>query len=371
MRTSTDELRQALADGGFNKRYVADLYYDGERRLQDVPVTQMVIDEDDSRAVKAAGTCTIVWQDVYGASIMPISTGDLFAPFGSELAVYAMVEAGPLLERVQLGWFQIVDVPTMRDRTMFFNGATITAGTTLDLKLQDRFIQIQRDEFDVPSSPSQLDSVYREIANLTGLQIVRSIPDAPINRTIAYQQDRMQAVLDLADVIGGIPYAASDGTLAMRPKLWPDPVDTMRRGDDGTIVDIGKGMTAEQVYNKAVFRGQGEAQDQVLAVSEILSGPLRVQNADGTRSPAHRRPTFLSNQLVTTEAQAKDYTDTTLAQKSTLNAVQWPITEAWNPLRELGDVLTIIDEHDQEVVARITALNRTTAATQKVTVSRG
>ena len=371
MRTSTDELRQALGDGGFNKRYVADLYYNGERQLQDVPVTDVVLDEDDSRAVKAAGTCTIVWQDDYGQSIMPVSVGDLFAPFGSELAIYALVEAGSLLERIPMGWFQIVDVPTMRDQTMFFNYATITTGTTLDLKLQDRFIQIQRDEFDVPSSPSQLASVYQEIANLTGLQIVKSIPDAPINRTIAYQQDRMQAVLDLADVLGGVPYAAPDGTLMLRPKLWPDPVDVMRRGDEGTIVSIGKGMTADQVYNKTVFRGQGTAQDQVLAISEILSGPLRTRNADGTRSPAHRRPTFLSNQLVTNAAQAQTYTDTTLVQKSTLNAVQWPITEIWNPLRELGDVITVVDEHDQEVLTRIVALNRTGAATQKVTVSRG
>lgn len=370
MKDDPDGCAPVLASGSFSKWYVGDLYYDGDRVLAGVPLSGVSVNEDDSRAVKAQGGCTITWQDDFGASIMPAQIGDVFSPFGSELALYAAVSAGAFYSLVPMGWFQIVDTPTMRDQTMFFNGRRITTGTTLELKLQDRFVQIQNDPFDVPSAPSQLTSVWDEIGALTGLPMTRTMDDAAVTRSVVYQDDRMQAVLDLSDILGGVPYAAPDGTLAMRPKTWTDVVDTMRRGDEGTIVTIDKGMSADQVYNKVVFRGQDDTQDKVLATSEILTGPFRTRNADGSRSPAHRRTTYRSSQFITTTTQAKAYTDSELARVSTLNAVQWPITELWNPLRELGDVVTVVDEHDEEVDGRIVALDRSEAATQKVTVVR-
>jgi len=371
MRTASDNCRQVLAQGSFSFWYEADLWYDNTRRAALLPIDDIQLSEDDSRGVKANGGCTIVWQDDFARSIMPNAIGDLFSPFGSELAIYAVVSAGSFQERVPLAWMQIVDVPAMRDSTMFFKGTRITTGTVLELKLQDRFVQIQADEFDVPSSPSQLASVWTEIGALTGMKLVRSLPDAPITRSVVYQNDRLQALLDLADLLGGVPYAASDGTLTMRPKAWTSPVDTLRAGDDGTLVDIQKGMSADTVYNKVTFRGQGNAQDQVLAFSEITEGPLRVRNPDGTRSPAHRRPTFRSNQFVTTSAQAKAYTESELARVSTLSAVKWPIEEVWNPLRELGDVITIVDEQDNSVTARVVGIERSQKPTQRVTVVRG
>lgn len=371
MRAATTTLRQVLAQGSFTRWYEADLWYDGARRLARLPISDVQLSEDDSRAVKASGGCKLTWTDNFGRSVMPVNPDDLFAPFGSELAVYAMVSAGTFTERVPMGWFQIVDVPQMRDSTMFFQGGLITTGTQLEFRLQDRFIQIQRDEFDVPTSPSQLGSVWTEIGVLTGMQMTRSVPDARINRPVVYQSDRMQAVLDLADLVDGVPYAAPDGTLTMRPKAWGAAVDTLKRGQSGTIVSIDRGMSADEVYNKVTFRGQGAAQDQLLASSEILTGPLRTKNSDGTRSPAHRRPTSRSNEFITTVSQAKKYTDAELARVSTLNAVKWPITEIWNPLRELGDVVNVIDEHGQTVLARIVAIERNESATQKVTVVRG
>lgn len=371
MRAATAACAEVLAHGSFTMEYAADLYYAGERVLASLPVGKVRITEDDSRAVKASGSCTITWADDFGRSIMPQDIGDMFSPFGSELALYALVSAGTVLaERIPIGWFQITDVPTMRDATMFFQSRRITTGTVLELTLQDRFVQIQRDTFDVPSAPSQTASVWQEIGTLTGMPMVRTIPDAPISRTVAYQEDRMQAVLDLADIIGGVPYATPTGALSMRTKTWGATVDTLRRGDDGTIVSIDRAMSADGVYNKVVFRGQDDAQGTVLASSEILAGPLRTRNADGSRSPAHRRPTFRSNQFVTTEDQAQAYTDSELARVSTVKAAQWPITEVANPLRELGDVVDVVDEQGNTVHARIVALDRSEGATQKTTVTR-
>lgn len=374
MKSSTPGLNDALVSSSFTFWYVADLWYNGSRRLADVPVTVTALTDDDSRAVKSQGTCTITWSDQFGESIMPNEPEDLFSPFGSELAVYAIVETGlGNRERIPMGWYQITDVPDMRDHTMFWEPEqrVISTGTVLQLSLMDRLIQVQRDEFGAPGAPSSLASVWGEIGTLTGLPLVRSITDAAITRSVVYKEDRLQAVLDLADIIGGVPYMDPNGALTMRTKNWPAPVDTMRRGDGGSIINIGRGMSPDGVYNAVIFRGQSNDQTTVWASTEIDSGAMRTRNGDGSRSPAHRRPTFRSNEFITTYEQAKAYTETELVRVSTLRSIRWPITETWNPLREVGDVVYVVDEFENSVLCRIVSISRSGGPTQEVVVVHG
>lgn len=373
MRRSTPQLVEVLR-GSFSHWYEADLWYDGQRRLQDIPLNITELSDDDSQAVKSWASAKLTWTDAFGRSILPVAIGDLFSPFGAELAIYAVTSAGSFRERTEMGWFQITDVPSMRDQTMFWKkrNRIIVTGSVLELTLKDRLVQVQRDTFDVPSAPIvPLLTVWNEIGRITGLQLTRSIPDGSISRSVAYQEDRLEAVLDLADIIGGVPYMASDGTLTMRPKVWPAAVDTMRRGDGGSIINIGRGMSAEGVYNAVIFRGQDDNQGKVLATSEIISGPFRTKNPTGSRSPAHRRPTFRSNQFVKSKAQAQAYTDSELARVSTLGATKWPITEIWNPLREVGDVVNVVDEYGNTVLCRVVSIKRSGGHTQEVVVTHG
>lgn len=371
MKSSTPNLNQALSTSSFQFWYVADLWYDGIRRLADIPVNITSLTDDDSRAVKSQGKATITWTDEYGASILPEEASDLFSPFGSELAVYAIVATGlGDQERIPMGWYQITDIPNMRDETMFWapESRIITTGTVLELSLMDRLIQVQRDEFDAPGAPSSLTSIWGEIGLLTGLPLVRSITDAAITRSVVYQEDRLQAVLDLADIIDGVPYMDPNGALTMRTKTWGSVVDTMRRGDAGSIIKIDRGMSPDGVYNAVIFRGRTNDQTVVWAKSEIDSGSMRTRNADGSRSPTHRRPTFRANEFISTYQQAKDYTESELVRVSTLRSIRWPITETWNPLREVGDVVNVEDEHGAIVLCRIVSISRTNGPTQEVVV---
>lgn len=370
MREATENLKGALATGSFQFWYVADLWYDGLRRLENVPLSLDTLTDDDSRAVKAQAGGTVTWIDAYGESILPVTPGDLFSPFGSELALYAIVSVGGVETRIPMGWFQITDVPSMRDETQFWDGRNIVTGSSIELVLMDRLVQVQRDDFDVPSAPTNLVSVWSEIGRITGLKLVRSITDAPISRSVPYKEDRLQAVMDLADIIGGVPYMDSYGSLTMRPKAWPAAVDTMRRGDDGSIVQIKRGMSPEEVYNTVVFRGKSGDATSVWATSRVEEGPLRARNGDGSRSPAHRRPTFRASEFITTDFDAQFYTRSELARVANLRSVKWPIIETWNPLREVGDVVNVVDEHDVSVLCRIVSISRSNAATQEVVVIR-
>lgn len=373
MRDHTAALSAALA-ASFNKWYTADILYDGQRVIADAPLSGVQITEDDSQFVKATGQATVTIADDWGASNSPQKLGDTFAPFGTQLDLYCMIQAGTYTERVPMGVLEITEVPTAVDSTMFFRTSLITVGSSIQLTLQDLFVRITRDDFDVPSSPSQTASVYTELQSLTGMTLVRSVPDQPVASSIAYaigSGGRQQAVLDLSDLLAATPYADPTGNMAFRPKTWPAPVDVMRRGDGGSIVSIGKGMSSNAVYNKVVFRGQdGTSSAGITSIAEITSGPLRTSDPDGTASPAGRRPYAASNQFINTKAQADAYTASQLPIVSSVNASSWPIVETFNPLRELGDVLTVVDEHGAQVSCRITGISRDESATQTVTVTR-
>jgi hypothetical protein len=108
----------------------------------------------------------------------------------------------------------------------------------------------------------------------------------------------------------------------------------------------------------------------VLASSELTAGPLRTQNLDGSLSPYRRVPYFYSSQYITTLEQAQQYCDTWLPRVSKLRSVSVKLTEIFNPLREVGDVLTV-KRLGETFSARITGISRTDAPTQVTTVAVG
>ena len=339
MRDATDAFGKLLRSGA-EHHYLADLFYGDERKMADIPLERPRFRWNASGAIEGSGSCTIVYTGEMADSLSPHEVGDVLAPFGAEMAVYSVVRAGQFVERVLLGWFRIVDVPSARDDTMRFRGRTITVGSTVDLVLQDRAITINRDEFDAPSAPESLDSVWDEVGRLTGLQLTRTIDDAPITRSVVYQQNKLDAVYDLFDILDATPHMTSDGTVAARPKTAGAPVDHLMQGQDGSIVEVGHSMNPAQVYNKVIVTGETDGQEPLLATAELKSGKLRAANADGSRSPYHRVSTRYFSKFLNTQALVQAEADRRLLRVSTLAAVRVPITETFTPLRELGDVVT-------------------------------
>lgn len=371
MRDATDVLKNLLASGATGW-FEADLFYDNERVHANIPLERPRFRWDANGAIEGSGTCTIVYSSEMAESLSPDTVGSVLAPFGAELAVYYTVAAGPFQEKVLLGWFRIVDVPSAVDETMRFNGRTITVGSTVDLTLQDRMVTVKRDEFDAPSTPASLASVWAEVARLSGLQVTRTVADAPITREVVYQQDKLEAIYDLLDILDATPHMTSDGTLAARPKTPGVPVDALVGGQDGTIVSIGRSLSPGQVYNKVIVTGETDTGEPLMATAEITSGRLRAQNADGSRSPYHRATTRYFSKFLNTQALVQAEADRRLLRVSTLSAVRVPITETFTPLRELGDVVTAErgDETLTGVVAAI-SMDDAEAIALELEVTRG
>ncbi len=369
MRASSTALPDVLK-GSFNKRYVADFFADGDRVLHDVPVTNVQLSDSGSSLVQGTGSCTIVYQDDFGKELSPNAIGDLFSPFGTQVALSVIITAGAgFIERIPLGRYLISETPSIITTRFLFNGGVLSKGDRIDISLKDLFYGVQRDRFAVPGTPPSLTSVWVEVQRLTGLPVTKRITDGPISTTVAYQEDKLQAVYDLATVLDGTACMLSDGTVSMRPNVWPAPVDTLSWGDGGTLVDVGRGMANDLVYNQIIVRSYNSGTAAaVLASAEITSGPLRTQNVDGSLSPYRRVPYFFSSQFITTADQAQAYANLTLPRVSSLRSVSVVLTEIFNPLREVGDVLDIY-RLGEMFTGRITDISRDGGGTQQTTVS--
>ncbi|MFJ3029816.1 hypothetical protein ACIPEQ_13315 [Curtobacterium sp. NPDC087080] len=369
MRPGSSALRDVLT-GSFDRRWLIDVFYDGVRVLQDVPCTRPDFTDDGSQLVQSTGTTTIVYQGDFADSIAPTDVGDLLAPFGAQVEVYMIVTAGPgFSERVRMGRYMIAETPSVVTSRFLFNGGVASRGDRIELTLKDLFYGVQVDRFDTPGSPPSVASAWAEVQRLTGLQVTRSIADGPIPATVAYQEDRLQGVYDVANYsLDAVACLTADGTVSMRPNTWTAPVDTLRWGDAGTLVDVSRGLANDSVYNKVVVRAYDSSQGAaVLASGEVTDGPLRTRNRDGSLSPYRRRPTFYSSQFITTQAQAENYVAKWLPRVSQLAAVEVTLTEVVNPLREVGDVLTV-QRVGEQFTARVTGIRRGTASTQETTV---
>jgi hypothetical protein len=372
MRQASDELRQVLAGGGFLKWFTADLYYAGERRMRNVPLFDVSVGWDGSAAIQGSMSCKVAASDEFAGSLSPRVVGDLFAPFGPELAVVAHVSVGRSEYQVPLGWFRLVDVPSAVDEFSSFAGRSIIVSSLLELSLKDRFYLVEQNPFDNPSAAPSLGSVYDEFARLTSLPITRTIPDGPISRAVAYEDNRLDAAYELVDVLDAVPHMLSDGTTTFRPNVWPAPVDTIRYGPGGTLISSPTGMTSKGVYNRVVFNGETTAGAAIYAVAEITDGPLRVREPDGTPGPAGVITRRLASDYVVTQQQAQDYVNREVQRTAQLASRELEVTETFNPLREVGDVLNLVTQSEQLVV-RVTdmSLNSSGETQMKVEVAGG
>ena len=272
MRFGSEALRDVLT-GSFDHRWVADVFYDGVRRLADLPIDDVRFSEDADANIQQSGSCRVVWSDEFASSIAPSAVSDMLAPFGAQLAIYSVVTAGTFEERVEFGRFEITNVPDAVDEKMRFRDGWITVGSTVDLELKELLAGVGQESFDVPSAAPSLGSVWDEVARISGLQITRTVADTSITKQVAYPENVLDAVYDLMEVVlEARPHMTADGTLAARPVAAPTvAVDTIRRGEAGTLVDVGAEMSAAGVYNRVVVRSTGSDQARVLA-SRRVSG---------------------------------------------------------------------------------------------------
>lgn len=342
MRPASADLVAVLASS-LDWSYEADLYYGEERLFRNLPVDDLSLRWDATADIEGSGSCRVVWTDAQGSSLKPNDPQDWLAPFGSRLVIFAKVSVGSFVERIQLGVFTLTSVPRADDQAMIWGETRITVSSVVDVEFKDRMVEVQRDRFTVLSQPASTDSVYAELANLTGFQLRRTIADAPITRSVVYEESRIKALQDLSSIVDGRPFMESDGTLSLRPISPGSPVAALTIGESGTIVQVGSTLDSDGVYNGVIIRGETDGQQAILAERWIEDGPLRATPDGGERTPFHRVPRMYSSPFITTQEQAEKAAPGLLIQFSGIHAAQLEVSCIVDPRLQVGDVVAVND----------------------------
>ena len=342
MRSASQQLQELLgqvtfddlfSDGPLSVAYVADVMDGSDRRLEQVELDEVSLKWDSAAMVECQGSATVVHVPDEGESWAPQEPGDALAPYGPELVISARVEAGPLVEEVPLAVLRITDKGDAEQSRTTITGESIVTAERIPLTLEDRMRSVVRDRFTKATSPSILSSAYRELEALTGRPVVRSLPDKAIVGISAYDE-RDQAVQDLAQLLGGDAHFDSGGRLRVRSSTPGAPVAVLVLGPYGRVDKLTSAMSADRVYNGAIVRGKNALGVEFQVERWITTGPLAT-------SRYGRVPVFYQSDLLRTLAQAGERADRLLAEKSQPRAASWKVECLWNPLIEVGDVVTV------------------------------
>lgn len=339
MRSVSDTARMLIESAAFTRQWVFDLMYDGQRRLENVPIASDGFEPDwaGGQFVTGSASARIVWADHSARSIIPRQIGDWFSPFGAELQVDCVIRAGQFAERIPIGRYVVEAVPDAVESNLLFQGRLIHPGESFTVTMKDPLMRVQRDEFPYPTAPVST-SAWDEIQRITGLPVIRNVTDAAVPLSMAYTDGRDEVLSKLFDLMGAWPHMDSSGALTARPKAWPAPVDEIRG-----VVSAPISLASDKTYNRVVVEGKDPEGDPIYAVREVSDGFLRVRNLDGSVSPFGGATYRYSSDFLTTQAQCDEYARDLLPRVSRVRGVTRDVTEPFNPLREVGDVLTFRD----------------------------
>jgi len=334
MLTVSDEMVAAFSDGSATSGWVGDLIVDGQVVARNLGFTGE-LKADAGALVLTQGSFKLNYDDDLGRSIVPEKLTSWLMPYASFIDMSYRVSIGTIFsEKVLRGRLKVIGVSDPQERKIRVQDRLITIGSSVQIEVADAFYTTDQEDFEAPSGPTDMSSVWDELGRLTLLPLSRSMPDAAITRAILYKEKRLDAVQELASLLAGRPYITPMGEVSLAPMAWGSPVATLTMGPSGRIARASADdLTATGIYNKVIVRSWTDGQATILASAVIDSGPLRWGGGHG------RVPYFLSSEFVTTQAQAQEWADRTLPLVSVMKAVLYTIQSLADPRLEIWDVV--------------------------------
>lgn len=330
----------AALQGSFEYRVAVDVWADGRLVTIDGPldVTSGSLSITDGQAVRSAVSLTVADPD---GLIRPTGDDSSITPYGPELNIRAGIRLGARVELVSLGWFPITSVK-VDQRWRTYQSATDTIRVpsgTVQIEAVDRAQWIAEARFEAreqPRSATVLGECARILAGVAPWQAPAGITDRGIPSTITYDDDRLGALVKLADALNADPVADPSGSITLVDRTWGAPVWTVAGGDDGVLASWQRQMTRDGVYNAAVVSGADP--DNGLAPkmgrARQADGPLRYR-------PGFRIPYFQASPILTTQSQVDKAATTTLARVVSQRTQTVDVECSPNPAITAGDILTL------------------------------
>lgn len=276
-------------------------------------------------------------------SLIPHSPTDPLGSYGQEIALWRTVRLRSTTWEVPLGRFRITG--SENEVEHFRRGTREVKSWSIDLTLQDRFEQIDEDDFLTAEAPQAGATVWSEIRRLSPIPIQERLGDVSVPRTMVYES-RIDAIAELMGLLGGVPHLTREGVLTARAAdVWmlnPAPVFDI----DGVI---GWGDKRSNAFKNQV-RTTNPSDSAIVGFAQHLddTDPRSVSRAGG-RTIVHSSP------LYTTRAAANAGAKTRL--RSVLSQRSRVITVVCSPealLIELGDFGRVYDpKQDREAFGEV------------------
>jgi hypothetical protein len=371
LQAITDDYLDALT-GSFEWVVRVDAWRDGRLVAGDLPVSGGSLTVTEGQAIRSRLNVEITDPD---GEFTPRTPSDALAPFGSELNVRLGIRVGPYVESFSQGWFPIQSCSTEESFASYVRpdepGVVYRSsrGATTRVECVDRAQTIAEDRFIGREQPFYT-SVTNEVSRLLNGRVPFAgagdgVGVVAIPTTLTYDDDRLKAVTELADLADADLVMQPNGTALLVSRANGAKVWDLPEGEAGVRVSLSRTMNRDGVYNAFVARGQASDQRVLQAVELITSGPLEY---DG---PFGRVPYFMSSPLLTSDAAVAAAARTGLARISTLKPQAVTVDCVLNPALQVGDVVRLPLERGS-VDGRVTgmALPLTAASvTMRLTVA--
>jgi hypothetical protein len=293
---------------------------------------------DATRNVRRTSSLTLA--DETG-TLTPSDARDLLAPYGNEIYLWRGLRyLDGTTQDVPLGVFITTDVEATDG----------DSGVQISVVGSDRSLRISRnrwtDPYTIAAGTNLADGITALLTNrwadvVTAFNSTAyTLPLTVLGADGGSESDPWKDALDIAAAAGLDLYFDPDGVARMRP--LPDLADIpvtaeYVEGVEATILDVGKRITAEGLYNGVIATGEGTD----------LAVPVRGEAWDeNPASPTYRFgrlgsvPRFYSSPLIRTAAQAQSAARAMLSQAlGATEQVSWSIVP--DPTLEAYDVVRV------------------------------
>lgn len=296
--------------------------------------TELAVIGGDVQLDAGADIRSTVALTVDGTDAFPTAAGSPLAPYGNELFVRRGIAfGGGAVEWVSLGYFRI----NSAEQDEAPNGPIRLAG-------QDRMGGIVKARLVAPVQFAATDT-YGEVVE----QLVTEVYPAaviewddtaetdPLARSVIAEEDRFAFLAELVTGLGKIWYWDHRGHLVIKNVPDPgDPVWDADSGENGVLIDMGREISDEGVYNAVVVTGEAV---------DTNEPPSAVAYDDNPDSPTYwhgdfgKVPKFYTSSFITTEAQAQTTANAMLRENLGVpynvdfQSIVNPALEPWDPIR--------------------------------------
>lgn len=365
MRIESEDFNQEVSGTTIGDCLEVHAWRGGELVASGLETSVWSLDWDAGRQVQGQATITVADPD---GRLAPWGMSDALGPGGSRLQITWV--SGISGTRVPLGWWRIRR-PKPEETWLAYNvgsGASVrVAGggsVTIQADEETSTAQLDRLDAEVVTAATCVAEVRRLLRDICPVVALPGVIDRPAPASLVYDDGRLNAVDDLLSVIDAAHRMGPDGAMEIVPDAGIGPVWMLAGGDDGVLIQLGRSLSDDGVYNAAVSAGKTAAGLPLVGRAYLSTGPL------AWGGPYGRVPIF-HQAIATTQAGVNADAATLLANRRASGEIDLPVTCLTHPGLQLHDRVIVVAATiagDIPLEGRVVAMRMTSATSDAGTI---